>query len=754
VNTRARVRSWWPGLLGSAFLLAASSADAGGPASFMTHHDTIPNFAHSHTIVSVRDGAWSSPSTWSPARVPAVGDVVSIPHTVLYDSVTGDVDTIGIEAGGTLRFSTSLDTTLRVATLVVMPDGTLEIGTPAAPVEDSATAQLVIRNKPLNPTSDPNQYGTGLLSVDGRVTVQGAVKSPTFGRLARAPRAGDTTFALEQPAGGWRVGDTLVLPDSRQVPTESGSGSRNTAERLEVRSIQAIAADGRTITFSPALQFDHPGTTDENGDGRPDYLPHVANLTRNVRVRSESRTGTRGHVLFTQRAAIDIRYAAFVDLGRTTFNDLDAATNHIGRYSLHVHHLMGPLPTVDPEYQFRLVGNAVYEDSPSTPPQKWGITIHGSHHGLVQDNVVYNVGGAGIVTEDGSESDNVFDHNFVVRVTSNGGRDEHLDASRGIAREGVGFWFRGPNNYVRNNVAANMGESVSDIEASYGFKFNMIQLGNVRIPSFRGADTFAAGQFTTVSGNAMGLREFANNEAYGQIQGLTLWWLCSVDFNAVANCPQSILRDTVIWHASRYAFYGYPASNYVFQNLKVYGDPAIASGNNHEFKSVFFFGDYGTTDLLVTNASFYNTVGLNPPYFRNGSIRVEDSFFKTTGGIIHRKSGAPGSCPFCDLPDPDTVVRRNRFAAVTGRPLRTLSLDDTSTDPANNDRLLVCDHNGQAGDHFEVFFPSQGNAPCTTTRPDVADGYVCVTARASSVCGAPPPPTNTPPAAPPGLRVR
>ena len=51
---------------------------------------------------------------------------------------------------------------------------------------------------------------------------------------------------------------------------------------------------------------------------------------------------------------------------------------------------------------------------------KWGPTIHGTHYGIVQDSVVYNVAGAGIVTEDGSESGNVFDHNFVVAAWGTG----------------------------------------------------------------------------------------------------------------------------------------------------------------------------------------------------------------------------------------------------------------------------------------------------------------------------------------------
>ena len=80
-------------------------------------------------------------------------------------------------------------------------------------------------------------------------------------------------------------------------------------------------------------------------------------------------------------------------------------TNQIGRYALHFHHDFGPGAPPN-GYQFTLVGNAIDDAS------KWGITVHNSHYGLIQDNIVYNSRGAGIVTEDGTESFNVFDHNF------------------------------------------------------------------------------------------------------------------------------------------------------------------------------------------------------------------------------------------------------------------------------------------------------------------------------------------------------
>jgi hypothetical protein len=190
--------------------------------------------------------------------------------------------------------------------------------------------------------------------------------------------------------------------------------------------------------------------------------------------------------------------------------------------------------------------------------------------------------------------------------------------------------------------------------------------------------------------------------------------------------------------STRYAYYGYPMNNITFDGLKVYGDPAVTNGTNHEFKSIFWLGDYGTKDLLITNAMFYNTIGLNPPYFRDGFIRIENSFFKTREGIQHRKSAAPGSCPVCDLPDPHTVLANNQFVPMAGRALRSISWDNSFTDPANNDRVFSCNHNRQTGDNFEVFSPVGSGAPCFATRSDIA-GYVCVTPRVASICNTLPP---------------
>jgi len=434
----------------------------------ITPYEKIPNFGQNPTIFSVRTCNWSDPGTWSLGRVPTTGDVVSIDPgtTINYDiNSTTAIGTVVIQAAGSLNFRTDINTELMLTNLLVLSGGTLQIGTPTNPVAANVKAQVVFADVPIDTTTDPSQYGNGLIAL-GNVTIYGAAMNQTFAALAAEPRAGALTLTLAQPVSGWRVGDRLELPDTRMLYSEIAPGTSNAyASQRELITLAGISADGRTLTLSQPLQFDHLGARD--GDGVLTFLPDVADLTRNVVFRSANINGVRGQTLFTGRANVDIHYAQFSGLGRTTNNFLDnttydssgkvthVGTNQTGRYSVNFDNLVGPTTPQSNGYQFTFQGNSVF--CPLDPmPFRWGIALHNSSYGLIQDNVLYNWAGAGIVADTGSEVGNVITHNLITRISGFVSTIQRAD-SRGysdLAFEGSGLWFRGFTNSVRDNVVS------------------------------------------------------------------------------------------------------------------------------------------------------------------------------------------------------------------------------------------------------------------------------------------------------------
>jgi hypothetical protein len=670
------------------------------------------------TISSARSGAWSDPLTWSPARVPGANDLVRIDpgDTVTYN-VVSDAAITCVGVVGRLAFSTSANTRLTAATVIVYQEGALTIGTTAAPVPAGVTAELVIANRA--PTT-ADQMDTGLIGY-GTVDMAGAEKTPTWTRLAAEPRAGNTTLTLSQPVSGWRAGDRLVLPDTRHLKWNEVTGWARTSPQWEELTVSAISPDGRVLTLAAALRFDHLGARDgATGNGTLRFLPHVGNLTRNVIVRSQSPIsagGTQGHVLFNDRADVDIRYVAFRDLGRTRAAPTGAG-NQIGRYPVHFHHMTGPAVTPPNGYQFTFIGNAV-DGGSSTHTKRWAVAVHDSHYGLVSDNVLYNYGGSMLTTEDGSESYNVIERNFVMRGTGTGGR-------LGEGNEGQGFWFRGPNNYVRGNVAANFDSDQT--EASYGFKYFMRLLGTIRIPTAKGQD---AASYVAVDGNNMPILEFSDNEVYGMAQGVTYWWLSSQDPAAPADPKESVFRDLRIWHVYNAAVYHYPSARVRFDGLTILGqDPASSACCGRGWHGE----DYAATDIRLVNADIEGMIsGIKWSAAGTGLQVVENSTLQNQTDMVVKtmySANGPGWLP------PRRIIANN----VNFLGGRTISMDwtvDAQTNTTQRDTILVYAYKGVAADDFQVFYNQQatqnvagGLAPCGNHRPEI-NGIVCSTAASS-----------------------
>ena len=330
--------------------------------------------------------------------------------------------------------------------LVVLQGGELDIGTQANPIPANLTATVVWVNQALNTTTDPEQYGNGLI-VLGTVNTYGAVKAP-YVTLSQNAHAGDTVLHLASPAVGWQVGDKLQLPDTRQLDASYIYG--NYTVEYESMTIQSISADGLTVTLTAPLQYDHLGAYDINGVLQ--YLPQVVDMTRNVTFRSQSATGTRGYALFTDRADVNINYTSFTGMGRTTDTeflnshlsqlfdnttfDSNGNVTHIGtdeenRNAITFLDLFGPTSPQTDGYQFTFNGNVV--TCPLTPmPFIWGVNVVNSYYGLIQDNDVVNWAGSGVMV-DGLSSFNDFNGNFVMRINGTGQRGAGTRGSRATA---------------------------------------------------------------------------------------------------------------------------------------------------------------------------------------------------------------------------------------------------------------------------------------------------------------------------------
>jgi len=723
-----------------------------GPSSFPMSNDTVPNFTQNPTIRSNQTGGgnWSNTLTWTDVngqhRLPTTNDVVLIKAGDMVSYDLNDCNTslaaLGVEGGGggmmggELDFRTDMNTCMKVGTILVQPDmmdmanntnpGILTIGTQTNPVQSNVKAELIIADRPLAVTSsdtvtgvmDPGQYGTGMI-VMGNITIQGSPKTPTFSNMDLAsyqssvpggPTAGSTSMILSTSVTtGWNPGDQLVFPGSKEwgggvIPVFQG-------EVLTLQSVTQASATTSKVSFTPALQFDHPGARD--GNGVLNFTPYVANVTRNVFIHSENPSPagtaghTRGHTMFMDRAGVSVRYALFQDLGRT-INGIatNPVTNPKGRYPLHGHHLIGPvnLPANQPQYVME--GNAVVNSA------KWGITIHASHYGLIKDNVVYNAQGAGVMTEDGSESYNVFDHNFVYKVGGMGGRgDEGVGLGGDLGMQGMCYWFS-PNNYYRNNVAAAEGNAASPI-------INFITPSvNVTIPASKGMDPMMNGQnMNTVETPIL---EFSGNENYGGAGALTIWYIGAA-IDSINPIGESVIKNFKVWNNHGYGFYGYPTNHLTIDGMIARGDKSLLN-NSSEFVAAIYFGDYLTTNLTIKNTDIQDyPSGIILPPKTDGTILIKNSYLRNYANIIEQTMNAVTGGGTLLAPR-NTTISNVQFDRV--------NMTDIQNDPQSNiflnyngcpqgqcgvpnlnyvqtDALQVLNYNNVQGNNFQVYYQQQ-----------------------------------------------
>ncbi|MFT5036675.1 MAG: hypothetical protein ACI9VM_000238 [Candidatus Azotimanducaceae bacterium] len=691
-----------------------------GP-TIVTHHDEFinfadPTYAQGPVIQSVRDGKWSSASTWSSGRIPAANQVVQIKHDVELDSSTVDINTIGVYPGGHLSFATNRSITLKLVNFLVWSGGELTIGDQNDFVDGNI--EVIFKDVAIDTSIDPNMLGNGLV-VLGKVSMHGLAKNKTWFELSTEPKKGDTTLTLESVPNGWTVGSQIVIPDTRQVlPPDVGAftkyaGRLEGGYQWEERTIKSIS--GNKITLNTPLSYDHFGARRANGS--LELLPHVALLDRTVTFRSENPNGTRGHFMGVGRAEVDVRYAAFVDMGRTRNDVLISPSNPLARYPLHMHHVIGPVNNSNTGHQFTLVGNTV------SGGLKWGLVVHGSSFGLIKDNVVYDLQGSGIVTEDGTEFGNDILDNIAIRIFGtgyDGNAGTNGFANGDFGRGGVGFWFRRAGNNIEGNVAANT--------LFAGFLYNNYFSNKAQdyVPAFRGADV-------QVVENRMSLNTipeigtFRDNTAYALMK-FGFHAAYHYGFRHTGKAPEFILEDMKIWHINNEAISPWHVTNIKVDSAMLLADKKAFDNLDRRSEwqrqypptALGFHGAYDVIDFWIRDSVVENFLIGFEPAVRDGSpkniehtARVFDSTFEnytnvrilpslTSHGKNSTRHVVLSNTKLKLLDVPNVPSSNNQHALID------VSYDIYNNGHINPMNLSVVDvykHNGDRDENFRVYMP-------------------------------------------------
>ncbi|XP_078071648.1 PKHD1 like 1, tandem duplicate 1 [Mustelus asterias] len=440
---------------------------------------------------------WSSRYTWGGQSPPEKGSLVVITkgQTILLDQNTPILKMLVIQ-GGTLVFDEA-NIELQSENILITDGGTLQIGTEAHPFTHKAIitlhGHLRARELPL--------YGAKTLAVrHGTLDLHGFPVPVTWTRLAETAEAGSKTLLL-QKAVTWGPGDEIVI---------ASTGDRHSQRENEKRVIEVVSADGRSLNLTEPLRYRHLGESISLRDGTVfEPRAEVGLLTRNVIVRGSNQVEWNDQIeacpdgfdtgefatqtCFQGRLGEEIGSDQFggcimfhaprpsegLVVGRIEYVEIYYAGQafRLGRYPVHWH-LTGDL-----RYESYVRGCAIHQTF------NRAVTIHGTHHLLVEGNVAYNIMGGGFFIEDGIEEGNILQYNLAVMVRQSTSllNDDLTPAA---------FWVTNPANTVRHNAAAG--------GTHFGFWYRLLQ--HPGGPSYT----------TSVCPRNVPLGQFLNNTVHSQ----------------------------------------------------------------------------------------------------------------------------------------------------------------------------------------------------------------------------------------------
>ncbi|WP_230280286.1 hypothetical protein [Croceicoccus sp. Ery15] len=446
---------------------------------------------------AVKDGNWSDATVWDAGTVPGDLAAVNIGNfDVVYDvlATTERLTDVQVSGQGSLRFAR---TRTKMIVDTIMCHGFLDMGSWQDQIPDSG---LTDGNGHRIPQCDVVFWASEAPLTSARLGLMtmGPVRIQGEDKLARsfatgALMAGATTITLEDAPFNWRVGDQILIQSTesagtastdaqyegptsyygcagdttlRQITTTGFYGNGYKLSQDEVRTITAIA--GNTITLDSALTYSHLVYTNTLPDSTAVTVkPNVAMLTHSVRFRSADASDAvnlggdltdlqkRAHTMLMHHDDIQVRCAESKNMARTDTNptlssdqqsgtgaayfrienssgvSIADANNVRGRYCWHLHG-SGPY-----NWRKQVVMQKVSAWAPTAeyPIPGWAMTHHNCRAAL-EDCTIYNVRGAGMVSEFGNETGQWL-NNTIAWVRGDGfdafwnGREEKIENHNG-----------------------------------------------------------------------------------------------------------------------------------------------------------------------------------------------------------------------------------------------------------------------------------------------------------------------------------
>nr|XP_023401443.1 fibrocystin-L [Loxodonta africana] len=399
--------------------------------------------------------AWSSNFSWGGKSPPEEGSlaVITKGQTILLDQSTPILKMLLIQ-GGTLIFDEA-DIELQAENILITDGGILQIGTEASPFQHKAVITL---HGHLRSPELPI-YGAKTLAVrEGVLDLHGLPVPVIWTRLAQTAKAGERTLVLQE-AVTWKAGDDIVI---------ASTGHRHSQRENEKRTIASVSADGVNITLTNPLNYSHLGTTVTLPDGTLfEARAEVGILTRNILIKGSGNVewndkipacpdefdtgefatqtclqGKFGEEIGSDQFGGCIMFHAPVPganmvTGRIEYVEVFHAGQafRLGRYPIHWH-LLGDL-----QFKSYVRGCAIHQT------YNRAVTIHNTHHLLIERNIIYDIKGGAFFIEDGIEHGNILQYNLAIFVQQ----------STSLLNDDVtpaAFWVTNPNNTIRHNAAA------------------------------------------------------------------------------------------------------------------------------------------------------------------------------------------------------------------------------------------------------------------------------------------------------------